>query len=649
MKSKAQRSPSVYYLLVFILVVAFVLRFWDFWNIPFTFDELSAMSRTTFDSFSELIRVGVVEKDTHPAGIQVFMYYWVLWFGEMEWIVKLPFMLAGLASVWMTYRIANLWFGQTNALLSAAYVSSLQLFVMYGQIARPYVSGLFLTLMMVYFWSNFLIGNRRKINLVFFVIFGSLCSYNHHFSLLFAAIVGLSGLFFIRKNQLVPYILSGIAIFILYVPHLDIFFSQLNQGGIGGVGGWLNKPDPWFLFQFFDWLFHYSFWVYGLLIILVLYSVLSKDEPARSDGVRKKRVVLLVWFLLPVIIGFVYSVVINPVLQYSLLIFSTPFLFIFLFSFVKEMKARQLFVWVVLILLINIVTLIFKRDYYKIFYKQPFEQVVKKATNLEQENPGNVFIINDYVPYYSTYYFRKYGKGLPYFTVRNKDITIAEFKKVLTEIDQDIVIASGLRSKYFQLIKEQFPYWIGYDRGFTFEQYVLSKKANKNHELIERQLIAQADFTEKSSKWRYHLKNVQFDSLSDQFVYQVDKLKEYDLTFQIPLNELVDDIYWIIDYEIEYKTDDPGFNAVIIGEIKKGKKLVRWQSSKISDFEVLSGKWQKAFLTLDLQIAMKNKNKIEDQLLKFYIWNKEHNQFLIRDIRVFLRPGNPERYSLLVK
>jgi len=649
MKSKAQKSPSVYYLLVFILVVAFVLRFWNFWNIPFTFDELSAMSRTTFDSFSELIRVGVVEKDTHPAGIQVFMYYWVLWFGEMEWIVKLPFMLAGLASVWMTYRIANLWFGQTNALLSAAYVSSLQLFVMYGQIARPYVSGLFLTLMMVYFWSNFLIGNRRKINLVFFVVFGSLCSYNHHFSLLFAAIVGLSGLFFIRKNQLVPYILSGIAIFILYVPHLNIFFSQLNQGGIGGVGGWLNKPDPWFLFQFFDWLFHYSFWVYGLLIILVLFSALNKDKPIRSDGVRKKRVVLLVWFLLPVIIGFVYSVVINPVLQYSLLIFSTPFLFIFLFSFIKEMKVRQLFVWVVLILFINIVTLIFKRDYYKIFYKQPFEQVVKKSIKLEQENPGNVFIINDYVPYYSTYYFRKYGKELPYFTVRNKDITTAEFKKTLTEIDQDIVIASGLRSKYFQLIKEQFPYWIGYDRGFTFEQYVLSKKANKNRELIERQLIAQDDFTEKSSKWRYHLKNVQFDSLSDQFVYQVEKLKEYDLTFEVPLNELVDDIYWILDYEIEYKTDNPDFNAVIIGEIKKGKELVRWQSSKISDFEVITGKWQKAFLTIDLQIAMKNENKIEDQLLKFYIWNKGHNQFLIRDIRVFLRPGNPERYSLLVK
>ena len=119
------------------------------------FDELSAMGRATYDNFSDLIRFGVVERDSHPAGIQIFLYYWSGLFGESEQLVKLPFLLAGMASVWIIYRIGELWFGRTPGILTAAFIGSLQLFVMYSQIARPYVSGLFFTLVMVYCWSKY--------------------------------------------------------------------------------------------------------------------------------------------------------------------------------------------------------------------------------------------------------------------------------------------------------------------------------------------------------------------------------------------------------------------------------------------------------------------------------------------------------------
>ena len=76
--------------LVLIIVVAAVLRFFNYAEIPFTHDELSALSRLYYDNFSTLIREGVMP-DGHPAGIQVFLYYWVRFFGEDEWIVKLPF------------------------------------------------------------------------------------------------------------------------------------------------------------------------------------------------------------------------------------------------------------------------------------------------------------------------------------------------------------------------------------------------------------------------------------------------------------------------------------------------------------------------------------------------------------------------------
>ncbi|HHL57783.1 MAG TPA: glycosyltransferase family 39 protein, partial [Bacteroidetes bacterium] len=204
-------------LLLLIVIVAFLLRFWRFTDIPFTFDELSAMSRTVYDNFRDLIKYGVIEKDTHPAGVQVFMYYWIRMFGEAEWVVKLPFMLMGLASVWAAYAIAKLWFNATTAILTAACIATLQLFVLYSQIARPYASGLFLTLMMVYFWSRYFLKDYKLTDLVLFILFAALSSYNHHFSLLFAAIVGFSGLWFVSKDKRRAYVFAGIAIFILYI------------------------------------------------------------------------------------------------------------------------------------------------------------------------------------------------------------------------------------------------------------------------------------------------------------------------------------------------------------------------------------------------------------------------------------------------
>src|SRR5690606_38862567 len=69
------------------------------------------------------------------------------------------------------------------------------------------------------------------------------------------AIVGFSGLAFIRREYLLPYILCGLLIFILYIPHLGIFQAQLHTGG---VGGWLAKPEKTFFIEYLYYIFNYS-------------------------------------------------------------------------------------------------------------------------------------------------------------------------------------------------------------------------------------------------------------------------------------------------------------------------------------------------------------------------------------------------------
>jgi len=343
-----------YLLLILIVLVGAVLRFWDYYHMPFMHDELSALSRLQFDNFSNLIREGVMLGDTHPAGVQVFLYYWTAIVGISEPMVKLPFIISGILSIGISYLIGKLWFDETTGLLTAAYISSLQFFVMYSQIARPYVSGLLITLLMVYMWSLYFFKNRKLIYLILYTLFAAMASYNHHFSLLFAAIVGISGLFLVKKKDVVPYAIAGVAIFMLYIPHLHIFFSQLGQGGIGGEGGWLAKPDATFFLQFLNYIFQFSWYVWFILLSGLIYvNVVSKKREASVFAV-KKRWLLFVWFVLPIIIGFGYSVLRNPIIQYSMLIFSTPYLFILLFSYHKKLNIKQVAFLVLGFLFINI-------------------------------------------------------------------------------------------------------------------------------------------------------------------------------------------------------------------------------------------------------------------------------------------------------
>ncbi len=627
-----------------IMLTGIILRCWHLMDIPFTFDELSAMSRTQFDSIRDLIRVGVIEKDSHPAGIQVFLYYWTLFFGEREYVVKLPFIVAGVASIYLAFRIGVIWFGRTAGILTATYMSSLQLFVMYSQIARPYASGLFFTLFAVLFWSLYFFKLPKIKFLTGFVVFSALAAYNHYFSLMFVTVLGISGLFLVNRKNLLAYLLSGLAILVLYVPHLPIIFAQ---AGRGTIGGWLGEPGPYFLLKFSYWLFHDSFIPITVLITIIVTGLLMNITSLKIDLACKKRWLLSLWLIPAPVFGYIYSYTKEPILQYSLLIFTAPYLFLLLFSFVGEWKMKPMIIGVLLILSVNISTLVAGKHYYQHFYRQPFNQMVKNAIPLETDNEKEVFIINDYIPYYTEYYFRKYDQEFPFYTTRNKDISISDFKMMLSEIDQDILLTSGIDDIYFQVILEQFPNWEGFETGFTYEQYIFSKNDLNVNKAPVRKLIALTNFNHGlDTKWHYNEQHIIYDTSSGINGYIVKDDEFYGPKIEIPLIDLMSDIYHIIDVEVEIEHAEPSLNAVIVGEIKSGEELVHWQGSDFLAFRPETKKPQKIFLTMDIQKAMSDKNKINDQIVRFYIWNRGNQQFSVQYIKLFLRPGNPDRYRL---
>ena len=626
-----------------IVLIAIALRFYHYFQVPFTHDEFSALFRLNFESFSDLISYGV-KTDGHPAGVQVFLYYWTSLFGTSEWIVKLPFTILGILSLFLIYKISMIWYNRTVGLISSAFMASMQYTIMYSQIARPYIAGLFFTLLMVYYWCLMIRKPEEKfwLHSVLFIISAALSAYIHHFSLLFAAIVGISGLFIINKKYLKNYILSGIVIFVLYIPHLKIFFYQLH---VGGVEGWLGKPRYDFLLQYFGYLFHYSILVYALVTGLVVFGAVT----IRFRSFKRKQFLLFIsWFLLPFLIGFIYSRNVNAVLQFSVLIFSFPYLFFILFGHIKPQKEAVNVVIVLLILGVNTLTLIQDRKHYRLFYNSIYEAVIKDSQNLQSPDLKVIKII-DSDDRITDYYNNKMNTDVDFVSYRSF-IDEMDFKRFLEENYRNYdALYFGAFSSSSELnllfIEEYFPnikWQRNYFQGSTF----LFDKKEKSE-----QPATNLDFELKNEKWN-GVENQRITdsvSFSGSRSYVYDSNTEWGPAYENSLGNLISNKNDFIDISVKIKPDETLDQVILVAALDTEKKNIYWGGTDCEKFTDLDGngtQWINCYHAIKLADA---KSTDGDLILKIYVWNRGRRNFIIDDFKVYARKGNPVLYGLYEK
>src|SRR5690606_30469253 len=141
-----------------------------------------------------------IELDTHPPGVQVFEWLWTKLFGMAEWVVKLPFTILASIALFHLYRTAISWTGAGAALLLIALMATIQYSVMYAQIARPYAIGLFTTALLADQLTRYLAFGRFR-NLRGILIAAVLSAYVHHFALMLAALMVITGFFLIERER----------------------------------------------------------------------------------------------------------------------------------------------------------------------------------------------------------------------------------------------------------------------------------------------------------------------------------------------------------------------------------------------------------------------------------------------------------------
>ncbi len=629
------------YPILFLLALAIALRIYNLFDLEYTYDELSALSRTGYSSFNELIEKGV-KPDFHPALIQVFLYYYCMLFGTAEWVVKLPFILAGIASVYLVYVIGKKWFNETAALLTATIFSCTQYFVFYSVTARPYISGLLFCLLTLNYLLNILFKDTvTKKQYVLFALFAVLSALNHHFSLMLAGLCGITGLFFLNKNIAKGYLLSCVAAVLIYIPHLPVLLYQLQIGGIGvGSGGWLNPPENDFIFQFLFYLFHYSY-VFVIVFLGIIGFAFFTSHPHSTSTQNKIRIILLFLFASTFLIGFFYSQKVNPVIQYSTLIFCTPCLILFVSSFSGELNIQLKWAGMIVLIIIGTTTLIFKRKYYDLVYRQSFDTYIQSAkTIVNEKGNADVFCLFKGEQWFLDYYKTKYSSPARYKVIENESLSFFDYQSIYDTLTTNYLILGDFNAAQVLHASVYYPYVYKKISGYGYELYVLSKKPTNETLDTEKQNIVFSDF--KSIPEGFNVNKDLLISEDSKTYYRIDSLNEYPLSYKIKNTEFHVKEGQTIVAEIHYLSDKP-VKGLLCGSTDALKQNVHWTATDLDAFYRSGQTIQTAYVSIYVDAKFNN----PDNEITIFIWNNKKEQFKISNFSVYTWNNNPYRFGLL--
>lgn len=624
--------------LLSILLFASILRFWNFFSIPYHHDEISALNRTFFTNFSDLIEYGVKTTDTHPPFVQIWLFYYTKIFGYEEWIVKLPFILVGILSLFTLYKISRKWTNETVALLIVALFSVSQFHIMHSQMIRMYIPGFFFTLQFIWFWSEWVFfKNNSKKNLLFYVLFGLLASLTHHFGLFAVLLTAISGLILIQKKLLFKYIGWNLLIPILYLPNIGVFLFQFGVGGVGGPDGWLGAPQSDFLLRFVDYFFNFSWILIGFVCVFFIYSLFSKKN---SFVLNYKRILFsFALFFITFLTAYYYSKYKNPVLQFSTLLFVSPFLFIGLFSLLKQQG--KIFQWILIfgIGVIGIFDLFQNRLYYELFYTSGFEESLIVSSKASKQNKNTFCIIA--LDKGKVNFYEKIGKqkiSADYFFIEKGNyITPEAFDKKMSELSKkteriSYFYAEVIPPIYKQIIEEYFPRKSYVKNYYLFQHVIFTKgedRANIISDIFNSKEWTNCEGINHTKKWLELSDKIEWGPAFTEMISQldIDKNDDLSITSKIKLTSLNHDLALVAT--IQYGDSSLYYSSV---DMKSGK--LNLEDSTIS------------FTTF---LSLRDLEKYNQNELKFttYVWNRSKQKAQIKSFVVKKESRNPYLYGLM--
>jgi hypothetical protein len=101
--------------------------------------------------------------------------------------------------------------------------------------------------------------------------------------------------------------------------------------------------------------------------------------------------------------------------------------------------------------------------------------------------------------------------------------------------------------------------------------------------------------------------------------------------------------------EFDLKSSDSLLEVVLVMELKKGNELIAWRGLNTKDYPLRLNKWDRIYLSIDLQEAIPLEENFQNLIFNTYLWNQSQNSFEVINSHIRVFEGNPFRYALFSK
>lgn len=323
--NKARSSQIVFISILLILSLAFVIRIIALGSQSIWLDEAHSVW------VAHMSPAGIwraVADDVHPPLYFLALHYWMVLAGDSEFAVRLLSVIFGCLSVAAIYQIGKTLFDRETGLLCALFLAVTRMQVEFSQEARMYSLLVLLSLLSVLFFLRlFESGDKRTL---FLYILCSILLMHTHFYALF--VITAQNFFFlllyfinidIFRRTLRRWLLAQAALFVLFLPWLTALIDQIMRVR---ENFWIARFGVWILWQT---LLEYSGTTTLAVIFLVLaiYALIAQIKNHEGDKQtapgtlqreavftdRQKTIFLLIWFLTPMLLPFIYSQFSRPI------------------------------------------------------------------------------------------------------------------------------------------------------------------------------------------------------------------------------------------------------------------------------------------------------------------------------------------------
>jgi hypothetical protein len=607
-----------------VLALCIALRMIPLFDYQFTYDELSALERTSYSSFSELVQKGIMV-DAHPALVQVMLYLITCFGGFSEWLLKLPFLLCSIGSVIYAYACGYRFFGRQPALMIATVTAFSLPFVYHAAIARPYATGIFFSMGLVYHFLAAIKTGSEKRQFALFGLFALLSALNHHIGALFAFTVAASGLFLFRGKALRAHLITCGCVLIAYIPHLYITLAQFGLSGIGPEqGGWLDKPAPDALFGFLSVLFGTGY--YYILFAAMCVAIHLR----RRHKISRIQWTLLVLFLTNYAIVHLYSVIRAPVFQNSVMMFAGTSLLIFAGSFIKSLRPAMFWCVFAGFTALLIVRTYFEKDYYGNCIETGFEQQFRRLADVRKDSgdTGVAALYFNADRNMKRIYSARYGALPDCYTVEDTILRPDHEKyaggksalrlcdEFLSEIPAQQIALTGAMPVHQRVVQKHFPHLVSHHETFT-DHFLLYSK------------IPAAEISIAS------VKKYSRDSAGTFEFRQSDRMnEEFPFEARSPYAELIRREGQVLLVTATIKPGEsflPDDFEVCISVNDAQNQAIAYSARAASDF--LPEK--DSAVTVFSQMFMGTRHReMKNGTIGCYVWNRGRSQFKLLDFRI---------------